>query len=376
MQPTSRSESNVAHSISDKLTLYLIGHAPDAEYLKRLIGQVAPAVDHICFVCTDEKPDCHEVLGEGGIPFTFRRLVFASREDFDFSQARNMARRMAAERGGWAMWLDCDDEVPDADKILPCIAKQPSDAYAIMYDVSATSSNLIKIRIHRADEWHWVNKVHEELVPLSGKVSDKQLALIKSVTIKHSPNKGKSNHEFHVSLLKKSCTEAPNEFCYIGKEYFNIGQWQEAIPWLRKAIATHEHEIEVYNSQIMLGICLAQTGDERGAVDAWHDAIRTRPWRREGYYYIAEVYGRRGGDWLRKGFAHIRAGNALGDESEPMQNAVIYDLLCWKLNARYLQRAKRWEQAIEVMRKAKRMDEEAEQIIAECESEIEQSGDK
>ena len=57
-----------------------------------------------------------------------------------------------------------------------------------------------------------------------------------------------------------------------------------------------------------------------------------------------------------------------------MQNAMIYDLLSWKLNARYLQSAKLWEQAIEVMRKAKQMDEEAEQIISECEREIEQTG--
>ena len=61
MQPISHSGSNVAHSTRDKLTLYLIGHAPDAGYLKRLLEQVKPIIKHVCFVCTDDKPDCHEV---------------------------------------------------------------------------------------------------------------------------------------------------------------------------------------------------------------------------------------------------------------------------------------------------------------------------
>ncbi len=172
-------------------------------------------------------------------------------------------------------------------------------------------------------------------MPWSGKTSEMQLALIRAVTIKHSPDQGKSNHEFHIELLRKSCAGAPNEFCYIGKEFFNLGKWSEAIPWLRKSIATHDYDIEIYNCQVMLGICLLQTGDEAGALNAWHEAIRTRPWRREAFYYIAEIYGKKGGDWLRQGFPYIRAANAHSDNPEPKQKADIYELTCWKPEARY-----------------------------------------
>lgn len=355
----------------DKLVLYMIGHAPDAGYLERLLGQIKPILRHICFVNTDKTDECHKVIEASGIPFDYERHTFASRDEFDFGLVRNIARKMAENHGGWAIWFDCDDTVEDPEQILSLMREVEAEGYAMPYQVSVNTDNLFKIRIHRAAEWKWVNKVHEELLPIDATEKKKKVVLLKKVSVKHSPDEDKSNHDFHISLLKKQVAMAPNDYCYLAKEHFNKCDFEGAIPWIQKALSIHDVSIEIYNLWIMLAIAQSQFGQEEAMVDSLHSAIRERPNRREAYYYLAEYYGKKGGKMIEKGLAYIRACNAQEDGEEPMSHSLIYDLNAHKLHARYLQKLGRWYEALEQARKVKKPDEETEQIISECEQAIE-----
>lgn len=365
------SDSTAQGSTSeDKFVLYMIGHAPDAGYLKRLLGQIKPILRHICFVNTDETDDCLEVIGAIGVPFDYERHTFASRDEFDFGLVRNKAREMAARHGGWAIWFDCDDTLEEPERILEKMEQVSGGAYALPYDVSNNTDNLFKVRIHKPHEWKWVNKVHEELVPHDPSENKRQVILLRDIRVRHSPDEGKSNHDFHIDLLKKSVKMAPNDYCYLAKEHFNKIDYEGAIPWIRKAIVIHDVSIEIYNLWLMLAIAQSHLGKEEEMVDSLLAAIKERPHRREAYYYLAEYYGKKGGKLVEKGLAYIAACNAQEDKGEPLTHKLVYSLNGHKLHARYLQKLGRWQEALQQAEKVKEPDEETQDIIEECQMAI------
>lgn len=359
----SHSESNAKPKDKDKLNLYLIGYSPDLKYLKRLLSQVKPIVKSVSFVCTDDKDDCLEAIKESEIPYQFERMIFPSREDFDFSKARNLAREMALKNDGWCFWLDCDDTIENPENIIQQMLLNPeTKAFGLPYDVNERSGNLFKIRIHK-DEWYWKNKVHEELLPT--KIGEEQptVLVLSDCPVKHAPDEDKSNHNFHISLLKKNIESAEADYSYIAKEYFNSLQNKEAIPYIKKAIAIHSYPHEIYNLWMMLGICYAVDDKNEEAKEAWLSGIPVAPYRKEAYYYLAELYGKLGNNEnLHKGLGYICACNAQIDKGEPLQNMAIYKTLSYLLHSRYLQKFNKYKEALEMLNHIKEPCEEAEII--------------
>ena len=363
---TTKSIAQQKHKETNKLTLYMIGHAPDAKYLERLLNAIHGILDGVAFISTDNSTACLDVLKKTGLPFIHDYHVFPKREDFNFSLVRNKALKMANENfGGWLFWLDCDDFIENPDNILKLMSEhQDCIAYGLPYQVNERSGNLYKIRIHK-DDFHWVNSVHEELMPIeSGE--KKHVKVLSECPVKHMPDEDKGNHDFHISLLKKSSKTAASDYCYIAKEYFNSMQADEAIPWIKKAIAIHDYNHEIYNLYMMLGICYMIKDNFPLAEEAWLNGIKVSPYRKEGYYYLAEVYGKLGeNENLYKGLGYISACTAQLDKGEPLQNNNIYNSLSYKLHARFLQKFQKYEEALSVIEKVKTPDEESEQIKQE-----------
>lgn len=363
----SHSDSTAQANINDKLNLYLIGYSPDVHYLERLLENVKPIIKSLSFVCTDEKEDCLDVIKASGVPFEFDRMLFPKREDFDFSKARNKALEMAKKNEGWYFWLDCDDLIENPEEILKQMEQQKdSVAFGLPYDVNERSDNLFKIRIHK-DEWHWVNPVHEELVPIESSPK-KKVIILSDCPVKHAPDENKSNHEFHISLLKKSAKTAEADYTYLAKEYFNSLQNEKAIPYIKKAIAIHSFPHEIYNLWMMLGICYATQEKSEEAKRAWLSGLEVSPYRKEAYYYLAEIYGREGGnDSLLKGLGYISACTAMIDKKEPLQNSNVYNNQSFKLHARYLQKFNKYKEALKILSQTKAWDEECDIIKKELE---------
>lgn len=347
----------------------MIGHKPDAHYLDRMLGQVKPIIQSVSFVVTDDSPfDFWEtIFDKHGIPFYLSRCEFESREQFDFSEARNKAlNRCTSRLDDWFLWLDCDDTIEYPERILEQMEAHPgADAYGLPYDVSANQSNLFKIRIHKRGEWRWQNKVHEELVPTG---NDKpNLTVLSSCPVKHSPDEGKSNHEFHLSLLKDACKNAPNEYCYIAKESFNLGRWDEALEWFRKVLSIHPMEIEIFNAHLHVGLCHYKLNRPDEAMKSLHRAAQHRPWRREPYFFLATIQGELGADWNQNALANAACCNAQSDHKEPGQNSVIYDCAGYKMHAKLLQAMGHLNSAHAVAMRAKIIDDELQAIILEIE---------
>lgn len=374
MQPCeSTAEKNTR---ADKLTLYMIGHDPDAHYLPALFEQLEPIVKRINFVVTDNEKGCVTALRESGILYNITHYVPQARDKFDFSLARNRALSMCP-LNEWCMWLDCDDWIENPERILEGIAKANDDitGFLIPYNVSDSQSNIVKLRIHKRGAWKWKNRIHEELVPVE-KDAKPPLAMLHGTEVIHRPKKGKSNHKWHISLLKDSVKNTPNDFAYLMKEHLNIGEWEACLDWARKTFAVHPINVERFNAKLFEGISLANLDREEEAIAAFHGAIEVRPWRREPYFFLAEIMGEKGDDYLHNGLGYISACNALIDLREPGQNGLIYELLGYKLHARFLQKFGYYEAAHGVMMKAKRLDDEAKDIIKEIEEAMKEKATK
>lgn len=370
----SHSDSTAKQKLNDKLNLYLIGYSPDVKYLERLLSQLKPIIKTLSFVCTDDKDDCLDVIKASGISYQFERMIFPTREDFDFSKARNKALEMASKNDGWLFWLDCDDTIENPEKILSELSKHAGrDCYGLPYDVNERSGNLWKIRIHKSNEWHWVNRVHEEILPLAEDSKSVDCLVLNECPVKHSPDDEKSNHDFHISLLKRDIKAHEQDYCYLAKEHFNSMKYEEAIPWIEKAIAIHSYQHEVYNCWIMLGNCHRILGDEAEAEKAFIAGIANSPYRKECYYCLAEMFGaREDEESLWKGLGYIRACVAQLDKGEPLQHSEIYGDTAFKLEAKYLNKFGRPELAIKTLENIKNPDDEVLEIRETSKNLIEQ----
>lgn len=346
------------------VVLYMIGHGPDATYLERLLVQVEPLVDGIAFVNTDETNDCIDVIIDSKIKFRdWVRHTYEDRKNFNFAECRNKALMLAIDmieysgpsdkQNAFVMWLDCDDTItPESVQTLIRHVTDNPDAggFVLPYEVNAQNDNIRKIRLHRATEWQWINKVHEELrFTCSNKP---ELVVLNDCTVKHAPDEGKTNHQFHIDLLKEGCRNAPNEYAYIGKEYFNQGMFNEALPWLLKTAVIHDWANEKYIAWLYAGyIMLNHKKDTAKAEEYFRNATAAKPNRREAWFFLAQICVREGGKRLREGLAYIAACNAQIDENEPMQNQLIYGRDCYLLHAELLVAAKLINQAKQCLQK-------------------------
>jgi tetratricopeptide (TPR) repeat protein len=344
------------------ITLAVICCERDKALLARMIESVRPLVSHISAVVTDYGDGCKTVIEQSGIPSTVDQMLFAKRTDFDFSAARNRSFENAPT--DIVLWLDCDDIVSAPEGLAEGLkAMQDNseiDAIIMPYDCGVTAGNIKKLRIVRKDRFRWINKVHEELATVSGNPPKVyQTATI----VTHAPG-DKSNHDFHLSLLMEGCRNAPNEYAYIGRELFNCGRLEEALPWLEKTAAINASEIEQYSALTSAGICYEAAKDDGKALDAWHRATRILPHRREAWFHLSRVHGRNGR--TKKCLAYAAACNAQIDFREPLQNVQIYHTDGYKLHAKALLAMGIKDKALVVINTAKTDDEECEQIRQEA----------
>ena len=369
----SHSDSTAPANIkeADKLTLYLIGHSPDAKYLERLIENVKPIIRGIGFVNTDDKRDCLEVLKKCGVPYVYESHVFEDRADFDFSLARNKAMEIAYETyGGWLFWLDCDDLIEAPEKIIEGMNKYEAEAFALPYDCGQNIDNVTKFRIHQYGDWDWFGPIHEEL-KYNNNDKQAEVIVLRKCIVKHSPGEEKSNHDFHISLLKRQLQESEAYHTYVAKEYFNSCRFSEAIEWIRKALAIHSFSHEKYNLWIMLGISRIKLNEPQEAIKAFEQAARERPHRKEAYYFLAELYLQMPEDasTLLTGFGYASNCVAQLDFKEPLQYGQIYNTESWAIYALYLQRRKDFDSALKVAEKAEIKTEKLLKIIEDCKNE-------
>ena len=141
-------------------------------------------------------------------------------------------------------------------------------------------------KCHSRHGWHWVNCVHEELVGQEDNVAWAEF------TVNHRPDHSKSRRQYR-NMLRQHVRECPSDergFLWLGIDYYNDGQYNEAIEACMDGCAING------------GWSVNRSYMQSIAADCWEnipfgqeqrytclcDAIIEAPFHREAWYGLAK----------------------------------------------------------------------------------------
>ena len=288
-----------------KICLYLIGHAPDAAYVKRLLDSASGSFDYVYYVDTTVVPDwmpgepptileLQDWARENSLETQVVHTRFSARDEdgvFDFSVARNRALDSAKETftdAAWFYWLDLDDVLTPGSAERIRDAAETSDAEIIGWPyIVATADGLLRDRMTRRDfPGRWRERCHEMIW---FKREEHKAEVRRDISVKHQPFPGKQNHLSHIQLLQHDLKHTNRKYLYIGKEFFNIQRYGEALANLQIYLSLPDgNPIEMYNAKLQVAKIHWITKNYTAMRSTLYEATDIEPGRREAFYYLAE----------------------------------------------------------------------------------------
>lgn len=163
----------------------------------------------------------------------------------NFSKARNRAKDLATK--DCIMWLDCDDELSNPELLFNIYEENKhKEIFQILlpYEYSHDQFGDVNCYHYRErivypkNNFNWVNPVHEVLI---GPENIDTVITEKIKVIHKRQEKGKTTNPYrNFNIIKKYVDEIgdsdPRQLYYLGLEYGNICQFQNAIDVLQRYI--------------------------------------------------------------------------------------------------------------------------------------------
>lgn len=119
--------------------------------------------DQVVVLDTGSEDRTVELLREGGA-----KVDIKTYRDFDFSEARTEAMKLADPKVEWFMWIDFNETLEITQEQIDHIKSGEADGYKIdCYDHYNEDYLENKLKIHRRDKYSWIYAVHEYLVPVN-----------------------------------------------------------------------------------------------------------------------------------------------------------------------------------------------------------------
>ena len=193
----------------------------------------------------------------------------------DFAAARNYAKGLCT--GDWIYSIDADhiNETP-----VPEIKAE-------IDRIAGHSVASVLINNHHKAAWLWKNdpgiewqgRVHEVL---------SQPATIDTAVAQSIRPRGYANTKRNISLLQKE-DDSPRTRFYLGREYFELGDYPEAIKWLRHYLTAPAFSAEEAEAWLTLAKAYWYSSEGPDAREACLRAIGANPDFTEALYLMAEM---------------------------------------------------------------------------------------
>jgi tetratricopeptide (TPR) repeat protein len=271
-----------------------------ATTIEACLASFARHVDHVAILdtgSTDDTPQLAAVLLEqiDGLDYTLKRGDWPG----DFAEARRQAEQLLPPDLDWIGWADADDEIHGAEHLRQLADQAPPDISALVFDYDyAQDENgqcvcrLKRERLVRRGHGHWDGRVHEAQT-IQGLVQQVPAGLVEWRHRKPLDQAGASNTR-NLRILRawvKAEPANPRVLMYLGTELMARGQWKPAIRYLRRYLQQvttwDEERAQVHRK---LAVCLANTGDPRGAVRVALDALAVLPSWPDSALTLAEAH--------------------------------------------------------------------------------------
>ncbi|MCB0112026.1 MAG: glycosyltransferase, partial [Caldilineaceae bacterium] len=263
-----------------------------AETLPRVLGSIATAVDEIVVVDTGSPDDTVQVARR----YTDRVFPFPWIDDF--AAARQFAFDQV--QSDWVFWLDADDVVLSAAQIRSQIHAAPATVagylwpYIVGRDAHGHSTcQFWRERCVRNDgRFRWVGRVHEVLCG----PREAQLVRDETVRVEHQPqDKGVRDPRRNLRLLEQELATnldrpEPRLLYYLGREYADVGEYEQAIALLTRYLTVATWQDEAYLAETQLAALYRLGGDYGQALAADHRARQRCPQWPQAYFGLAESH--------------------------------------------------------------------------------------
>lgn len=220
----------------------------------------------------------------------------------DFAMARNRSMALANPEH-WFMWLDSDDIVSNMQNIRDLIStvKVENDGFGFIfpYEYSYNTNGIVNCKHYRerlisnVHNFHFINPVHEVLVPKDGK----NISFIKNddIIIKHQrqftnkPQEPARNLRILKSYVEKNPDDVRNMY-YIGLEYFNNGEIGNSIKYLEMYVDKSGWDDERAMACYKLVDIYLQLNNFKMAQTWAFKSLQIKSDWFESYYAICKVY--------------------------------------------------------------------------------------
>lgn len=222
----------------------------------------------------------------------------------DFSQARQYSFSLATQP--WIMWVDADDIITGGEYLNDLIAHYEKNkgnlqgtAFLLPYEYSYDDNGKVNClhyreRLLTRDKFHWVNPVHEVLVPIDN--NGISLTTVDNIVYKHQRQYHQKNVESgrNLRILKKYVLGKgkgdARQLYYLGLEYLNNGFIDEAIDNLTQYISVSGWEDERCMASLKLVDIFHAKGQYEESLKWAFKTVEMKENWGEGYFALAKTF--------------------------------------------------------------------------------------
>lgn len=274
------------------ITVYAIAKNEE-KFVDRWYKSMCEA-DNIVVLDTGSTDNTVKKLKEKGV--TVKPLLISP---FRFDVARNESLKLIPQNTDICVCTDLDEIFePGWREKLEKNWKENTQIlkYRYVWNVLENSEDGITFlyeKIHKLNNFKWVNPVHEILQPLTP-IKPDEIVVCKDIVLRHYPDPNKSRNQY-LNLLELSVKEDPNNdrnTHYLAREYMFKELYSKAIKMFKKHLilpsATWKDERSA--SYRYIGDCYLKLNKSNLAKKAYEKAIKESFNIREPYLSLAEFY--------------------------------------------------------------------------------------
>jgi glycosyltransferase involved in cell wall biosynthesis len=214
----------------------------------------------------------------------------------DFSAARNASFELATQP--WVMWLDSDDLFDGGEKLHELCKAPQGTCYLFPYEYAYDHLGRCVVRQYRERLFSprgamaWKYPVHEVLVPVGQPLN---MVLSEACGVRHrrqfnaKPQEPQRNLRILKSWMAQNPDDVRNQF-YIGLEYANVGELDEAVTWLTKYVGNTGWPDEKAQALFRLVQIHEQRRQYAKALDWAFEALKVCDWFESCYAICRQFY--------------------------------------------------------------------------------------